>query len=166
MSMTVTMNNTKILSKIIFAFVLLVNINNVTAKNNIAITLEIFNTSSCNESISLANYTVGNHCLCINSDSNCKEDVVTSEDFLNLKYNNYSIADSCNISFLNSSNMCIDCNDFTMMYNYSFDKDCLSKTLMISLFILSLLCIIFFILIIVCCIKYCKMKQKSNYDSL
>ena len=43
MSMTVTMNNTKIFSKIIFALVLLFNINNVNAKNNIAITLEIFN---------------------------------------------------------------------------------------------------------------------------
>ena len=135
----------------------------VQAKNNLHFNIsfhnhtdtEVFgNTFMCDSNASTF-YTTDYSCDCTDP-QNCAINFFDSNQFSSISYNNVSIKDSCSINFINNTNTCIRCTNYTIYYTYGVDENCNGRTLAL-IFALSISFGVCSILICggyFCCIRY------------
>ena len=103
--------------------------------------------------------------------STFKDNNFISDIFSDAKFNNISLYNSCNINFNNSYiDKCIECDRFSIKYNYNLDDNCTKNKIPVMYFIIGIVGVILFIIGAINCINYWRRNKYSslntNYNSL
>ena len=125
---------------------------------------EVFgNTFTCSPNTSTI-YTKDYLCDC-DDVQKCGINFFDSTEFSSISYNNVSVKDSCFINFLNNTNTCIMCFNYTIYYTYNIEENCNERfislifTIVVSVSVCSILICGFYC----CCLRN---RNKINYNKI
>jgi hypothetical protein len=128
--------------------------------NNDYFGTSINNTTCLNDYYYLSvNFT----CPCVSTKYKCPYYFFKSNEFKNIKYNNIKLIDTCRTDYSqNNTNKCIDCDLYSIKYNYTINGSCnISYIIIMSTYICLFLAIIITLIIVGIFIKRYNYKQIS-----
>ena len=119
---------------------------------------EVFGNTFMCDSNHTTLYTTDYSCDCTDT-KKCAINFFDSTEFSNISYKNVSVKDSCSINFLNNTNTCIRCTNYTIYYTYNIDDNCNEKASLIIVIIVSV-----GVCSIIICGFYCCFRNKNKID--
>ena len=125
---------------------------------------EVFgNTFRCDSNASTI-YTTDYSCDCTDT-QNCAINFFDSTEFSTLSYNNVSVKDSCFINFINNTNTCIMCSNYTIYYTYDVEENCNKRfiSLILAIVVSVGVCSILICGVYCCCFRN---RNKINYNKV
>lgn len=125
---------------------------------------EVFgNTFRCDSNASTI-YTTDYSCDCTDT-QNCAINFFDSTEFSTLSYNNVSVKDSCFINFINNTNTCIMCSNYTIYYTYDVEENCNKRfiSLILAIVVSVSVCSILICGVYCCCFRN---RNKINYNKV